>query len=317
VEVDDLVRFVQKPVRTFLRRRLGIAVGRYDDEIEDVLPVELDDLEKYAVGSRLLETRLRGATPQAAVDAEFARGLLPPLALGQAVVEEVWPKVDAVFTCARDVLSLETEPESVDVRAVLADGRTLSGTVSGVAGDVLRSVSYATLGPQHRIAAWVRLLALTAAHPERPFRAITVGRRQRQASVAWIRPLGDDPASRRATALQYLAVLADLMDRGLREPLPLACKTSHAYAEAVRNGVRRARAGGRAGVGLGVPLRQGGQGARARAGLRWRASPSATCWNSGPRPDERDWHPTDGTRFGVLARRLWTGVFAHETVETR
>ena len=178
VEVDDLVRFVQKPVRTFLRRRLGIAVGDYDDEIEDALPIELDDLEKYGVGNRLLDTLLHGATPQAAVDAEFARGFLPPGALGQAVVDEVWPKVGAVLTCARDVLDLQTEPESVDVRAVLADGRTLSGTVSGVAGDVLRSISYATLGPQHRIAAWVRLVALTAAHPERPFQAITVGRRQ-------------------------------------------------------------------------------------------------------------------------------------------
>ena len=61
VEVDDLVRFVQKPVRTFLRRRLGITVGDYDDEIEDALPIELDDLEKYGVGNRLLDTLLHGA----------------------------------------------------------------------------------------------------------------------------------------------------------------------------------------------------------------------------------------------------------------
>src|SRR5207249_10028181 len=73
VEVDDLVRFAQKPVRTFLRRRLNITVGDYDDEIEDALPIELDDLEKYGVGNRLLDTLLRGATPQAAVDSEFAR----------------------------------------------------------------------------------------------------------------------------------------------------------------------------------------------------------------------------------------------------
>ena len=55
------------------------------------MPIELDDLEKYGVGNRLLETLLRGATPQAAVDSEFARGFLPPGALGQAVVNEVWP----------------------------------------------------------------------------------------------------------------------------------------------------------------------------------------------------------------------------------
>jgi exodeoxyribonuclease V gamma subunit len=299
-----------------LRRRLGITVGEYDDEIEDALPIELDDLEKYGVGNRLLNTLLHGATPQAAVDAEFARGFLPPGALGQAVIEEVWPKVGAVVGCARGILDLRTEPESVDVRAVLADGRTLSGTVSGVAGDVLRSVSYATLGPQHRIAAWVRLVALTAAYPERPFQAITVGRRQVQASVSRIGPLGDDPGSRRATALEYLAVLADLMDRGLREPLPMACKTSHAYAEAARKGFDQPEQ---------------------RASREWTSDfrfdkedkepehllalggqqPLSLVLAAPPRPDERDWCSTDNTRFGVLARRLWDGVFAHEKVETR
>src|SRR4051794_14862531 len=316
VEVDELVRFVQKPVRTFLRRRLGLAVGDYDDEIEDALPIELDDLEKYSVGSRLLDTLLRGATPETAVDAEFARGFLPPGALGQAVVDEVWPKVGAVFTRARDVLDLQTEPESVDVRAVLADGRTLSGTVSGVVGDIMRSISYATLGPQHRIAAWVRLLALTAAHPERPFQAITVGRRKAQASVSRIGPLGDDPESRRATALHSLAVLAALMDRGLREPLPLACKTSHAYAEAASKGLDSP---GRWAAREWVSefrfdkedkepehlVAFGGQ------------QPIGFLLAPPPRPDERDWHATDGTRFGALARRLWAGVFAHEELETR
>jgi exodeoxyribonuclease V gamma subunit len=37
--------------------------------------------------------------------------------------------------------------------------------VPGVVGDVLRTVIYSRVGPKHRLAAWVRLLALTAAHP--------------------------------------------------------------------------------------------------------------------------------------------------------
>ena len=243
-------------------------VGDYDDEIEDALPIELDDLEKYGVGKRLLDTLLARSRRRRPPSTPRSRaGSCRRGALGQAVVDEVWPKVGAVLTCARDVLDLQAEPESVDVRAILADGRTLSGTVSGVAGDVLRSISYATLGPQHRIAAWVRLVALTAAHPERPFQAITVGRRRAQASVSRIGPLGDDPESRRATALEYLAVLADLMDRGLREPLPMACKTSHAYAEAASKGFDRRDGGPRA------------SGPRSSASTRRTRSPS-TCWPS-------------------------------------
>ena len=161
---------------------------------------------------------------------------LPPATM-QAVVDEVWPKVGAVFTCAREVLDLQSRDRNrSDVRAILADGRTLSGTVSGVAGDILRSISYATLGPQHRIASVGAPRRAHRGAPRASVPAITVGRRRAQASVSSIGPLGDDPESRRATALEYLAVLADLMDRGLREPLPICSRTSYAYAEAATRG---------------------------------------------------------------------------------
>ena len=106
------------------------------------------------------------------------------------------------------------------------------------------------------------------------------------------------------------------MDRGLREPLPIACKTSHAYAEAASKGFdppgrwasREWASEFRFDKEDKEPehlLAFGGQ-----QPLEFLLAPP-------PRPDERDWHATDGTRFGVLARRLWAGVFAHEKVETR
>ena len=84
VELDDLVRFVEHPVRAFLRQRLGISVGDYNDEIDDALPVELDGLEKWGVGNRLLDGRLAGAAMDALRPAEIARGALPPGRLAPA-----------------------------------------------------------------------------------------------------------------------------------------------------------------------------------------------------------------------------------------
>ncbi|MDQ3538692.1 MAG: exodeoxyribonuclease V subunit gamma, partial [Actinomycetota bacterium] len=73
IEVDHLVRFVQHPVRAFLRQRLGIVVNHRAEDPAQALPVELDGLQQWAVGQRLLEARLGGADPVACAAAEVAR----------------------------------------------------------------------------------------------------------------------------------------------------------------------------------------------------------------------------------------------------
>jgi exodeoxyribonuclease V gamma subunit len=95
-------------------------------------------------------------------------------------------------------------------------------------------VTYSRIGPKHRLAAWVRMLALTAAYPHRPFEAATVGRGRKQSpvTIARIGAFGGDSAKRRQVAFEHLEALVELYDQGMREPLPLYCATSAAYAEA-------------------------------------------------------------------------------------
>jgi exodeoxyribonuclease V gamma subunit len=142
VEVEDLVRFVERPVKAFLRQRLGISIGDYSDEVEDALPIELDGLEVWGVGQRLLDARLAGADLDVAVAAEIARGSLPPGRLADPVIAKVKPVVEQIAGHAEAVLGGTMLPGSVDVKVVLPDGRSLSGTVPGVCGSVLRTVTY-------------------------------------------------------------------------------------------------------------------------------------------------------------------------------
>jgi exodeoxyribonuclease V gamma subunit len=320
VELEDLVRFTAHPVRAFLRRRLGVGVGDFEDEIEDALPVELGPLEQWRVGDRILAARMAGASTRTAYLAELARGGLPPDQLAKPVVQDIVNRVDAVVRDARALLG-DARPGSVDVKVVLPDGRRLSGTVPGVAGDVLRSVSYARVSPRHRLAAWVRLLALTAAHPERPFAAVTIGRasdgKGADVTIARIPPLAADPAGRRERALARLAVLLDLQDRGLREPPPLACRTSAAYAAAAATGGDAVKAGRDAWESAFTYAKEDAEpehelvlgGRRTFAELL--ADP--------PRPDEEGdgWRAAETTRFGRHARRLWDGLLAVEELTHR
>src|SRR4051794_24621456 len=243
LELEDLVRFVERPVRAFLRQRLGLAVGGAPDEIEDGLPVELGGLELWGVGQRLLDARLAGTDGRTAIKAEIARGTLPPGQLGMPVVRDVWEVVEEIVAAAGGPPAADAAPVgSVDVRAALPDGRTLSGTVPGVAATLLRAVTYSRVTARHRLVAWVRLLALTAARPEVAFEAVTIGRARQGAhhharvSVARIAPPPAEAPARRGLAPPPPPPLADLYARGMREPLPLACLSSAAYAAAAAAG---------------------------------------------------------------------------------
>ncbi len=337
VELEDLVRFAGHPVRAFLRQRLGISVGDYADEIEDALPVELDALERWGVGQRLLDGVLGGAPIEACIAAEIARGTLPPGKLATPVIDRIRPIVAHIAAAAGAELEASGEaeregsgeaeaggqPASVDVKVALADGRTLSGTVPGVYGDVLRTVTYSRVNARHRLQAYVRWLALTAAHPERPFAAVTVGQARRGASdsatitIARIPPLGDDPQTREELAKQQLATLIDLYHRGMREPLPLACMTSAAYAAATHAGADADKAARSAWEsGWNFPKEDA---ELEHQLVRGDVLSLDELQAEPPRPDEQGegWDDTETTRFGRYSVRLWNGLLQTEAVFER
>jgi exodeoxyribonuclease V gamma subunit len=320
VELDRLVRFVEHPTRALLRDRLGINVSEYFDEVQDAMPVELDKLAEWGVGQRLLDGVLAGAELEACVRAEIARGTLPPGELARGPLAYIQAVVQQLAGEARTLGG--GEPASLDVNLALPGGRTLAGTVTGVCGETLRAISYSRVRPRDRLRAWVRLLAMSAARPERRFEAVVIGRARAGAynaevTLARLPPLGEDPAARSQASLKHLALLLDLYDRGMREPLPLACQTSAAYAQAVA---------------------AGGDG-QAAARNAWESSfdydkedrqPEHLLIYGGavdldellvqsPREDERGegWDGTETTRFGRYARRLWDGLLATELISDR
>jgi exodeoxyribonuclease V gamma subunit len=233
VTLEELVSFVQRPVRAFLRQRLGISIQREEDELEDAMPIELDGLARWAVGQRLLDAVRAGTDPRDAYRAEIARGTLPPGALGAPVIQSILPTAKLLADAAA-AFAGGHHARSEQTNVVLGDGTRLTGTVGGIHGHLMLAVSYSRLGPRQRLAAWVRLLALSAAHPEIAFEGVTIGRggRQDPVQVRRIPQLGGSAQTRRATALAELGRLTDLRAEGLRAPLPLPCATANAYAEA-------------------------------------------------------------------------------------
>jgi exodeoxyribonuclease V gamma subunit len=309
VELADLHRLLQHPARGFLRQRLQVATARAEEEPDGALPVEFDSLEEWAVGERLLSERLAGLAPADCLAVELRRGLLPPGPLGVALVQKVGRQVEAVVSASANERADPAQSQDVDV--VLSDGTRLTGTVGGVRGDVLLSTTYSRLGPRHRLQAWINVVALTVTQPERPWRAVAVGRSKNAAARSMLGPL--DPGEARAAVEE----LVQLYRAGLRSPLPLPLKTGAAYA-AQRQRRSRAPAARAAAEGEWLTGRFPGEQADAEHVLLYGAAAGlAVLTDQPPEPDERGgaWPSDEDDRFGVLARRLWGRLLAAERQE--
>jgi exodeoxyribonuclease V gamma subunit len=266
---------------------------------------------------------LAGIDPARCVAAEFARGELPPGELARPILRSIRDQVHPILRLARSLAPGDAAASlEANLLVDLDGGQTrLSGTVRGVRDHVLLTASFSRMNPRLRLAAWVNLLALSAAHPEIPFEAVTVARASGQpgAAVARIASLGPNPEQRRERALSQLSGLVELRLRGMREPLPLPCQTGAAYATA--------RFGGRTDVQAAVKL----------AAAEWESGFDRPRENREPEhqlvlgdelaiggltglepaSDEHGppWPDEEPSRFGRYAVRLWTPLLQRETLE--
>jgi exodeoxyribonuclease V gamma subunit len=307
VELAELISFVEHPVRAFLWQRLGIRVPEESEEIDERLPIELDGLTKWNMGERMLTARLQGAEPETLRAAEWRRGTLPPFGLGAAVLDEVESTVDRLVRVARPIHEIPSR--SIDIAVDLGEGRLLRGTVADVHDDAVVRTTFSRLAPKHRMAAWVRVLALAATERHQSWRAVSIGR-GRFGRPAWRSVL---TAPNGAAAQEILRDLVALRDLGLQEPLPIATAASAVYAERRSQGASLEESRTAADHEfLGGPHGPKPFGEHTDRYLRyiWGPAPRLDLLETPlPEPDPSG----EATRFGSLARRLWTPLLVAET----
>jgi exodeoxyribonuclease V gamma subunit len=309
VELEELVRFLEHPAKSFLRGRLGVSTLAEEEEPADALPVELDPLAQWQIGDRLLEAGLAGVSREQSVRAEWLRGDLPPGPLGAAVVDPIADEVQALVD--KTAALRAGDPQALDVAVHLDDGVRVVGTVSGLHGDRLVRVVYSKLGPKHRLRAWVQLLVLAASDAHRPpptLAAATVGRGRSGPAISL---LSAPPADEAARALASLVALYRI---GRREPLPLSAKTSACYAEKRRAGSPPTACGKKAALEWrktfdGREIGEHGDPEHVRV---WGDAPFEALLHAAPRPDLA-W-ADEGSWFGQLARIVWEPLLEAETV---
>jgi exodeoxyribonuclease V gamma subunit len=311
VPLRGVIDLLQHPAKAFLRQRLDVFGSSRDDEPSDAIPLTLNALEKWAVGDRTLQARLLGRLWTDLAECERARGDLPPLTLGDALLRELQPPVDQLASEAATWLTPERTAQDIDL--VLPDGRRLSGVVGGLHGDVLVTVTFSKIKAKQRIRAWVELLALTASDPGREWTSVLIGRSPVKGRTVARYTL---PRLSPVEAPLALALLVAVRDLGLRTPLPLPVDCCAAYA-----GERRSGGLDRAFFEAAKPW---------TSGYNFSGDDvdpdNVLCWG-GQQPFSvlREWtthlplpgagYDSEGSAFGTLTRRIWADLVEHEVVK--
>ena len=183
---------------------------------------------------------------------------------------------------------------------------SLVGTVNDVVGDVVRAATYSRVGPKHRLAAWVRLLAVSAGQPAPRFSAATIGRGRRRRRRRHDRT---DPGGHGDRTAR----------RARRPPRPRDARAAAAVLRHVGTPTqRRPRAAAACAPARSGRRRSGGFDREDRDAAHLLVLGDDVAFDDverpAPAPDEcgPGWHDDVDSRFGRYALRLWEGLLAAE-----
>jgi exodeoxyribonuclease V gamma subunit len=235
VRLADLVRFWRFPAAWFLERRLGVRPPPPAARAEDREPDALGPLERWSLGTAMLEWLLTGSPADRLPAWLRALGSLPHGAIGAIEIERLRQQVEPVLREGRRALA-GRPLAPLDVRLGLHPGGAplrLEAWLGDLREDGRARCRFSRLGPFALLEHWIGHLALCAAAPPgHPRRSVLVARPE------------DDPGAgrvelaplERAAARARLEDLAGLLLAGEAEPLPFHPDPSLAYLVALRKG---------------------------------------------------------------------------------
>lgn len=318
VELASLVTFFANPIEGFVRQRLGARIPDDDRGDTDRLDVSVGGLDEWAIGDRLLTRTLAGADLLECQMAELRRGTLPPAEFGRRELTRISRAVGAVYDVAAGLR--HGERTTRDFVLDLPDGTRLHGSVGNVFGTGVVEATYSKVRAKQRLAAWIRLVAVAAAHrcgvvAGPVVDSITVvGRADRKApGVTAVRlSAPDDP----------LATLADLVAirrLGLSQALPLPLDPGAVYATKCSGGSSESIA-----LTAAASTFDGLFGANTNPYVRFVYGDDVTSAISFEEltglqvPNDPRWTrlgiASGTTMFTGLARKIWDPIVAHEVI---
>jgi exodeoxyribonuclease V gamma subunit len=216
INLNDLHRFLQNPIKFFFNRRLRLWLKSHKED-EDEEAFALDSLEKWSIKQHIADDLLRGRETSA-LELQ-AQGRLPHGHAAYASFEAIESEIEPLLITLHDYRGVTVLARTFDCQ--LDDNLRLSGQVGNYyAGMGLMHFSSSSMRGKHLLALWLDHLALCAseqyAHQDSNW-LIT-----RDSKLSFERLNSAD-------AIDALRDYGELYYQGLAYPLPVFPLSSYAW----------------------------------------------------------------------------------------
>lgn len=174
VTLDELARFLKDPLRDFVLRRLGVPLGDDFEPLHDDDRTDLNALEQFGLGTRVLETVAGGVAGEVAVERALHEGTVPSGPWGRLVGGGLAREMEQL---ANEAAASDLGPPAAPLPVDLAVGRfRLLGVLRDLRRDGIQVLRPGKMKTHVRLRAWVNLLALAVATGRGDLRARILAR---------------------------------------------------------------------------------------------------------------------------------------------
>ena len=222
---DDLYRFFRNPVEYLFNTRLGVFLGEADVELEESESFSLGGLDRYGVGSTLVEKKLRREKESDFREAKLQSGELPHGTVGACEFDVLSQKADNFIAKTEPFLSGE-QLAPLAVNTELA-GFRLYGRLDPITANGLVLYRYAQVRAKDHLNAWLNHLILNCFRTtDYPATSLLIGLNHARKGVwrGWRFKAVDE-------AQRLLAELLQLYEEGLRRPLRFFPEAALAFVQ--------------------------------------------------------------------------------------
>ncbi len=164
LDLGQLAAFFANPTRFFVRNRLAVRLDPPEGSAADSEPFSLEGLDRFDMGCRMLDQRLRGLHRREVFAAMRADGRLPHGVMGEVEFSNLWAEVER-FARRLDALRPAASSRAIDAQWDIA-GFSLSARVNGMTGNGCLRYRFGKLRAKDHLELWLLHLALCLARPE-------------------------------------------------------------------------------------------------------------------------------------------------------